>query len=87
MKRLLIAFMFLLPGTFAVADDEAFAGVTSLKVDLDQVVELGTVSPVNGVTSAGQPDEAALQVFADVGYVAVIDIRGADEQGTRPRAY
>ena len=37
------------------------------------------MSPVDGVTSAGQPDEAALEVFADVGYVAVIDLRGADE--------
>ena len=58
MKRLLIVFMFLLPGMFAFADDEALAGVSSLKVDLDQVVEFGTVSPVDGVTSAGQPDEA-----------------------------
>jgi uncharacterized protein (TIGR01244 family) len=78
-KRLLTVFMLLLPGTLAFADDDAFAGVASLKVDLDQVVEIGAVSPVNGITSAGQPDEAALEVFADVGYVAVIDIRGADE--------
>ena len=79
MKRLLIAFMFLLPGTFAFAADDPLVGVSSLKVDLDQVVEIGTVSAVDGVTSAGQPDEAALEVFADVGYVAVIDLRGANE--------
>lgn len=80
MRRMLIALMFLLPGTIALAEDDALARVSSLKVDLEQVVELGTVSPVDGVTSAGQPDEAALEVFADVGYVAVIDIRGADEE-------
>ncbi len=80
MKRLLIRLIFLLPGTLAFADDEALTSVSSLKVDLDRVVELGTVSPVSGITSAGQPDEAALEVFADVGYVAVIDIRGPDEE-------
>ena len=58
---------------------EEMSGVSSLKVDLHRVVEMGTVSPVDGVTSAGQPDEAALEVFADVGYVAVIDLRGAEE--------
>ena len=46
-----------------------------LKVDLSDVVEQGIAAPVDGITSAGQPDEAALQVFADSGYVAVIDLR------------
>lgn len=63
-----------------VAADETNLGpVTSLKVDLGKVVELGTVSSVNGITSAGQPDEAALEVFADSGYATVIDIRGEGE--------
>jgi len=35
--------------------------------------------PLPGVTTAGQPDEAALQKVADAGYVAVIDLRGIDE--------
>ena len=61
------------------ADDIDLGAVTSLKVDLQQVVELGTVSAVDGVTSAGQPNEAALEVFADAGYAAVIDLRGPDE--------
>lgn len=70
----------LLVFAFGVAADEAELGaVTSLKVDLDQVVELGTVSAVDGITSAGQPDRAALEVFADVGYATVIDLRGAGE--------
>jgi uncharacterized protein (TIGR01244 family) len=63
----------------AVADETDFRGVTGLKVDLEQVVELGTVSSAEGVTSAGQPDEEALEVFADAGYATVIDLRGTEE--------
>lgn len=48
-------------------------------VDLDTVVEAGEVSPVDGITSAGQPDEQALQVFADSGYAVVVDMRGPNE--------
>ena len=47
--------------------------------NLAEVVAAGTVAPVNGITSAGQPDEAALRVFADSGYAAVIDLRTAGE--------
>jgi uncharacterized protein (TIGR01244 family) len=63
----------------AVADETDLGAVTSLKVDLGQVVEVGTVSSVDGITSAGQPDEAALEVFADAGYATVIDLRGEGE--------
>ncbi len=64
----------------AFAGDETTSGVQSpLKVDLDEVRADGKVEPVDGITSAGQPDEAALQVFADNGYVAVIDLRTAGE--------
>ena len=68
-----------LAASLAFAGEADLESVSSLKVDLDAVVELGTVSPVDGVTSAGQPDEAALEVFADAGYVAVVDLRGPDE--------
>ncbi len=57
-----------------------------LKVDLQAVVASGDVHPVDGISAAGQPDEAALRVFADRGYAAVIDLRaeheprGLDEQ-------
>lgn len=87
MNRVTYALMVCLLATTVFGSDVDFAAVTSLKVDLDQVVELGTVSAVDGVTSAGQPSEAALEVFADVGYVAVIDLRrpeedrGVDEAG------
>lgn len=63
----------------AVAEQPDLTPVTSLMVDLKQVVELGTVSPVDGITAAGQPDKAALEVFADAGYATVIDMRAEDE--------
>ena len=70
-----------LAGVFAMA-----ALADDLKVDLQAVVASGEVHPVNGISAAGQPDEAALAVFADRGYAAVIDLRaeheprGLDEQ-------
>lgn len=53
--------------------------VTTLKADLESVVELGRVEPVSGLTTAGQPDEAAFRVFAENGYHTVIDLRTAEE--------
>lgn len=53
--------------------------VTTQKVDIDAVVQAGAVEAVDGVTSAGQPNEAALRVFSDSGYAAVIDLRGEQE--------
>lgn len=50
-----------------------------LKVDLNEIVAAGVVNPVDGMTAAGQPNEASLKVFADSGYVAVIDLRTAGE--------
>ena len=63
----------------AVAQEPDVTAVTGLKVDLEQVVQLGTVSPVDGITAAGQPDKAALEVFTDAGYATVIDMRAEDE--------
>ena len=63
----------------ALAGDTALSAVTSKKVDIAAVRELGTVSAVDGMTASGQPDAAALAVFADSGYAAVIDLRGPDE--------
>ena len=48
----------------AMADEPDLAPVSSLTVDLERVVELGTVSPVDGITSAGQPDKAALALVS-----------------------
>ena len=79
MNRIMQAVIICSFAAAAIAGDVDLTAVTSLKVDLEQVVELGTVSAVDGLTSAGQPSEAALEVFADVGYVAIIDLRGAEE--------
>ena len=65
-----------LGASVALADE---AAVSDLKVDLAEVLKVGKVTPVGGITSAGQPNEAQFRVFADNGYVAVIDLRTADE--------
>ena len=74
-RRLFLVF-FLLAGPLACAGDVA---TDTLKADLDAVVDQGRVSPVGGITSAGQPGEDALRVFAENGYVAVIDMRTPEE--------
>ena len=79
MKHLAIFLLLFLGTACSVAEEREFGAVSSLKADLDAVVESGKVRPVDGVTTAGQPDERALRVFADNGYVAVIDIRTAGE--------
>jgi uncharacterized protein (TIGR01244 family) len=48
-------------------------------VDLETVVRVGNVVPVAGITTAGQPDAAALGIFAEQGYKTVIDIRTEPE--------
>jgi uncharacterized protein (TIGR01244 family) len=65
---------------FAANADEATNEVAaSIHVDIDEVIANAAVAPVDGITSAGQPDAAALRVFADSGYAVVIDMRGPDE--------
>ena len=65
----------LLLAVTANADD----GEQRVHVNLDDVVAAGEVKPVNGITSSGQPDKAALEVFAESGYAVVIDMRGPNE--------
>jgi len=50
-----------------------------IKADLERVVADGIAAPVDGLTSSGQPSEEALQVFADSGFAAVIDLRKPGE--------
>lgn len=40
---------------------------------------MNRADPLPGVTTSGQPDQAALQELATAGYAAVIDLRGVDE--------
>lgn len=72
-------FVSLLLALPACADEPAVAVVAPIKVDLGEVTESGKVVAVDGVSAAGQPDEAALQVFAESGYAAVIDLRTESE--------
>ena len=79
MLRLISALTILALAFGVLAQEPDLTPVTSLKVDLEQVVRLGTVSPVDGITAAGQPDKAGFEVFAKSGYATVIDTRAADE--------
>ena len=67
----------------ALISSAAFAGdepmTPKLKVNLGGLVEAGVVQPVNGISAAGQPDQAEFKVFADSGYTTVIDLRGEQE--------
>jgi len=60
-------------------DGSIKSDASGVHVDVKEVVAAGTVAPVDGITSSGQPDAEALRVFAESGYVAVIDMRGPDE--------
>ncbi len=67
----------------ALISSAAFSGdepmTPTLKVDLGALVETGVVEPVDGISAAGQPDQAAFEVFANSGYTTVIDLRGEQE--------
>ena len=63
----------------ACTDKTVVADESPTKVDLRQVLATGAVTPVAGITPAGQPNAATLEVFAKSGYAAVIDLRTADE--------
>jgi uncharacterized protein (TIGR01244 family) len=65
--------------TPAYADNVDQSANGTLKVEISQVVAEGKVSPVDGITTSGQPNVAALRIFADSGYTAVIDLRGVNE--------
>lgn len=79
MKKTMLIMIGYLLAVSACAGEIDVAPASPLKVDLNDVVETGVVRPVDGITAAGQPDEAALAVFANNGYVAVVDLRTAGE--------
>lgn len=79
MNRILLTIIGYLLALPACAGNVDVAPASPLKVDLNKVVETGVVRPVDGITAAGQPDEAALTVFANNGYVAVLDLRTEGE--------
>jgi uncharacterized protein (TIGR01244 family) len=60
--------------TLAVADEMA-----AIHVDLATLESSNDLLPVDGLTSSGQPDAEQLALFAEAGYVAVVDLRGESE--------
>lgn len=79
MRLVAISWALMLSFAVAACAGEEPAQASGTHVDVAAVVEAGAVAPVDGITSAGQPDAAALRVFADSGYKVVIDMRGPDE--------
>ena len=63
---------------FALAASAEETGAT-LKTSIADIVAAGEVTLVDGMTATGQPTEEALKIFAESGYVAVIDLRTAEE--------
>jgi uncharacterized protein (TIGR01244 family) len=78
-KMQLLPLLSLIAFVSACAGDDGPVPQASTYVEIEDVVKSGQVKPVDGVTAAGQPDVAALKVFADSGYVAIIDMRGPEE--------
>lgn len=79
MTRLITTLVACLLATATFAETADPAAVTSLYADVAEVVEAGKVKPVDGLTTSGQPDVDALRVFAESGYVAIVDLRGPGE--------
>ena len=66
---------------------EAEHDAVALHVTTEEIVAAGKVEPVDGITSSGQPDAAALEIFAAAGYAAVIDLRtDSENRGLDERA-
>lgn len=63
----------------ACADGGHGAGEPTMFLDMGAITAETDLAPVNGIRAAGQPDAATLERLADAGYVAVIDLRAADE--------
>ena len=50
-----------------------------IHVNINEVQATGDLQPIDGITSSGQPDAKEFEIVAKSGYVAVIDMRGPDE--------
>jgi len=72
-KILVLAGCLMLSGA-TVAED-----MQDIHVDIGQVESSDDLRPVDGLTSSGQPDADEFALFAEAGYVAVIDLRGEME--------
>jgi len=50
-----------------------------IHVDINDVLMIEDLQPIDGITSSGQPNASAFEIVAKSGYVAVIDMRGPSE--------
>ena len=53
--------------------------LAAIHVDLATIQSSDDLLAVDGLTSSGQPDAEQLALFAEAGYVAVVDLRGESE--------
>lgn len=51
----------------------------SIYVDINAVTRSDDLHPVDGLTAAGQPDQHQFALIAEAGYLAVVDLRGENE--------
>ena len=72
-KFLVLAGCLMLSG-ITMAED-----MQDIHIDVNQVESSDDLKPVDGLTSAGQPDAKEFALFAEAGYVAVVDLRGETE--------
>lgn len=76
-RRCLYGVGILILSASVLADEQS-----AIHVDVDELRNGAEVKPVDGITSAGQPNAQDFAAFADAGYVAVIDMRGpAEDRG------
>jgi uncharacterized protein (TIGR01244 family) len=69
----------LLVGLFMVFITISAEEVTLIHVDIATVTSSAELVPVDGIRSSGQPDAAAFELLVEAGYVAVVDMRGQNE--------
>ena len=73
--RILLSALLALFWVSAVAAEESMR----IHVDINAITSTEDLQPVDGLTSAGQPNRQQFELIAAAGYAAVIDLRGENE--------
>jgi uncharacterized protein (TIGR01244 family) len=71
--------LWLLTGLAMMSCDGLGDDAARIHVEIAAVTESSELQPIDGITSAGQPNAEQFALAAAAGYVAVVDIRGANE--------
>lgn len=86
-KCLVGLFVSILIALPACAEKPTAVVAKRVHVNVAEVEASGVVQAVDGITSSAQPNKAALKVFAESGYVAVVDLRrDSENRGLDERA-